>query len=95
MISMNEIKTMSAATFNVWKNDCMRADSWYRNKAKKNKEEAKRDIEKMKIQIKELKEVLKKPLPKNRKLTKDAYKEYVEESKKNALENGYKWVEPN
>jgi hypothetical protein len=90
----NEIERMSAADFQTWVRDRRGAEYYHKKTALRERAAAIVKVAELKKQIAELKQTIKKPLPKKHPITKELYNQYVEQTKKTAKERGWLWIEP-
>ena len=89
-----ETERRTALDYATWRNDRIRADDFYKERSKKDRELKKKHIKELRTEIQQLKEAIKKPLPKRRPTTKAEYDKYVQEAREGALIAGAKWIEP-
>ena len=84
----------SAASYNEFLSQLRRGYHYSISETKSDRESAKREISRLKIKIKALREETKRPLPKRPDYSIRAYLVYVENSKQKAIEENMEWIEP-
>lgn len=85
---------MSFTNFEKWRVDNIKEWNFVTDRAKRKREEVKRDIKRLREKIKELQQDIKKPLPQKPHIDRTTYNYAKTDAKIKAEAEGWTWIEP-